>query len=148
MTLIENVRKQMMTAMKEKDTARKEVLSSLLSALKNAAIKKREDLTEEEEFAVVSRELKQIKESLETAPADRVELIEECKATIAVLNEFMPEMMGEDEIRTVIQSVLDKLNLPSPTAKEKGIIMRDLMPLVKGKADGKLVNEILSTYFA
>lgn len=80
-------------------------------------------------------------------PADRAEIIAECRARIAVLEEFAPKMMDEEEIKTVISSVLSDLELTTPTAKDKGKIMKELMPKVKGKADGKLVNELVSTFF-
>ncbi len=146
MGMVDVVRSQMMAAMKAKDSKRKDALSQLLAALKDGVIKKRADLTPEEEFAIVAKELKQVKETLETAPADRTDIIEECKGKIAIISEFMPEQMDEAKIRETIESVLNKLGLSQPTAKEKGIIMKELMPLVKGKADGKLVNELLAGY--
>lgn len=63
------------------------------------------------------------------------------------MEEFAPRMMDEEEIKVVISQVLSTLEISSPTVKEKGKIMRELMPKVKGKADGKLVNEILGTFF-
>lgn len=147
MSKIDDVRKEMVAAMKAGDKARKETLSSLLAALKNKAIDKREDLTEEEEVQVVLKEIKQTKETLDMTPEDRTEIIEECRARIAVLEEFAPKMMGEEEIRSVIASVLSDMGLDHPTAKDKGTIMKELMPKVKGKADGKLVNELVSTFF-
>lgn len=147
MSKIDDVRKEMVAAMKAGDKARKETLSSLLAALKNKAIDKREDLTEEEEVQVVIKEIKQTKETLDMTPEDRTEIIEECRARIAVLEEFAPKMMGEEEIRSVIASVLSDMGLDHPTAKDKGKIMKELMPKVKGKADGKLVNELVSTFF-
>ena len=147
MSKIEEVRKQMVAAMKSGNKARKETLSLLLASLKNKAIDKRADLTEEEEVQVVLKEIKQTKETLELTPADRTEIIEECKGRISVLEEFAPKMMDEEEIRSVIASVLSDLGLEHPTGKDKGKIMKELMPKVKGKADGKLVNEMVSTFF-
>lgn len=147
MSKIEEVRKQMVSAMKAGDKPRKETLSLLLASLKNKAIDKRADLTEEEETQVILKEIKQTKETLELTPADRTEIIEECQNRIAVLEEFAPKMMNEEEIKSVISSVLSELGLEHPTAKEKGKIMKELMPKVKGKADGKLVNELVSTFF-
>lgn len=147
MGMVEEVRAQMMAAMKARDGKRKDVLSNLLAALKNAVIQKREDLTPEEETAVVARELKQTKETLESAPEDRNDIREECSYKISVLSEFMPEQMDEAAIRKTIEEVLSKLGITEPSAKQKGIIMRELMPQVKGKADGKQVNEILGSYF-
>ena len=109
MSKIDVVRAAMVEAMKAKDKERKDSLSMLLSALKNAQIDKREaPLTEDEENAIVKKEIKQVKETIDT--------------------------------------VLAELGIEAPTAKDKGKIMKSLMPLVKGKADGKIVNEILAGF--
>ena len=147
MTKIELVRAEMVKAMKEKNKGRKDALSALLTALKNVAIDKRADLTEEEENAVVLKEIKQLKETLETAPADRTDIIDECNLRIEVLSEFAPQFMSEEEIKKVIQDVLNELGITEPTAKDKGKIMKELMPRVKGKADGKVVNDLVADMF-
>lgn len=145
MSKIDTVRSEMMAAMKAKDKERKDALSALLSALKNKAIDKREDLTEEEENEVVLKEIKSANETIDTTPADRTDIIEQCKFRISVFQEFAPKMMDESEIKEVIQSVLNELGIDAPAAKDKGNIMKTLMPKVKGKADGKLVNQILGS---
>ena len=143
MSMIDVIRKEMMTAMKNKDKERKESLSMLLSALKNAQIDKREDLTEAEENTIIAKEIKQTKETLEMTPADRTDIIEECKARLAVLEEFAPEQMSEEQIEAEINAVLAELGIDAPTMKDKGKVMKNLMPRVKGKADGKLVNQLV-----
>ncbi len=146
MSKIEEVRKDMVTAMKAGEKERKATLSALLTALKNKAIDKRADLTEEEEVQVILKEIKQTKETLDTTPADRTDIIEECTKRLSVLEEYAPKMMDTEEIKAVIQEVLSALGLDAPTAKDKGRIMKDLMPKVKGKADGKLVSEIVASF--
>ena len=141
MTKVDVVRAEMVKAMKAHDKARKDALSMLLSALKNATIDKRADLTEDEENTVIRKEIKQTQETMETTPLDRVEIIEQCRLRIAVYEEFVPKM---DQINAVIDTVLSELEITVPTAKDKGRIMKVLMPKVKGKADGKLVNELLA----
>ena len=148
MALMDDVRAGMMAAMKNKDKVRKDALSALLSAMKSKAIDNKGELTEDDAIAVVAREIKQLKETMDTAPEAYVEIKEECAAKIAVLSEFMPKQMDVEEIKEVIAGVLATLGLEKPEAKQKGIIMKNLMPLVKGKADGKLVNEVLATFFA
>ena len=147
MALMDDVRAGMMAAMKNKDKVRKDALSALLSALKSKMIDNKGVLSEDDAIAVVAREIKQLKETLETAPEAYVEIKEECAAKIAVLSEFMPKQMDVDEIKEVIKGVLDALGIENPEAKLKGIIMKNLMPQVKGMADGKLVNEVLATFF-
>lgn len=148
MSMIEKVRAEMVAAMKNKEKERKESLSMLLSALKNKAIDKRADLTEEEEYAVVKKEMKQTQETLDLAPADRTDIIEQCRARLSVLAEFAPEEMSEDAIRAVIREVIESLGIENPTGKDKGRIMKELMPKVKGKADGALVNKLVGESLA
>lgn len=143
MSKIDEIRAEMVTAMKNRDKDRKDTLSMLLSALKNKAIDKREDLTEAEEFEVINKEIKQTKETMELAPADRTDIIEQCKGRLAVLKEFAPEEMSEEAIRGAVREVLGALSIETPAAKDKGRIMKELMPKVKGKADGGLVNRIV-----
>ena len=147
MSKIDEVRSAMVTAMKAGDKETKETLSMLLSALKNKAIEKRADLTEEEETQVIMKKIKQTKETLEMTPADRTEIVEECEKRLAVLEQYAPKMMSEEEIKSVIDATLSELGIDTPTAKDKGRIMKELMPKVKGKADGKLVNDLLMSRF-
>ena len=146
MSKIDEVRADMVKAMKAGDKESKETLSMLLAALKNKAIDKRSDLTAEEETQVILKEIKQTKETLEMTPADRTEIIDECNTRLAVLEQYAPKMMDEAEIRAVIDATLSEVGIEAPEAKDKGKIMKVLMPKVKGKADGKLVNDILMTY--
>ena len=148
MSKIDEVRSAMMAAMKAKDKERKDALSALLTALKNKAIDKRADLTEEEETQVILKEIKQLKETIEMTPADRTDILTECNSRLAVLEEYAPKMMDEAEIKAVVSEVLTSLGLDAPTAKEKGTIMKELMPKVKGKADGKLVSEVVASFLS
>ena len=145
MTKIETVRAAMVAAMKAQDKPRKNALSMLLSALKNAEIDKREPLTEDEANVVVKKEIKQTQETYDTAPADRQDIRDEAAVRLAVYKEFAPADMTADQIREVIAQVLAELNIEAPAAKDKGAIMKVLMPREKGKADGKVVNETLAS---
>lgn len=137
------VRQAMVEAMKNKDKERKDTLSLLLSALKNKEIDKREPLTEAEENEVVKKEIKQTKETMELAPADRTDIKEQCQKRLDVLQEFAPEEMSAEQIKEEIKAVLSMLGIAEMTAKDKGKVMKELMPRVKGKADGALVNKIV-----
>ncbi|HEX3026686.1 MAG TPA: GatB/YqeY domain-containing protein [Clostridia bacterium] len=147
MSKIDLVRQEMMKALKEKDMERKNALSILLSALKAKFIDKRAELTEDEENAIVFREIKQAQETLASAAQGRADLAEECNLRIKIYSEFVPKMMNETEISTIIQKVLGELKIDHPEAKDKGKIMKTLMPLVKGKADGALVNRLVGKLF-
>lgn len=148
MSKIDEIRAQMVKAMKEKDKERKDSLSMLLSALKNKAIDKREDLTEDEENEVIKKEIRQTKETMDSAPADRDDIRSQCEKRLAVYKEFAPEDLSEDAIREIIKGVLKDLAIESPTPNDKGKIMKELMPRVKGKAEGSVVNRIVGEFMA
>ena len=143
MSKIDVVRQAMVEAMKNKDKERKETLSMLLAALKNKEIDKRESLTEAEENEVVKKEIKQTKETMELAPADRTDIKQQCQKRLDVLKEFAPEEMSAEQIKKEIEDVMATLGITELTGKDKGRLMKELMPRVKGKADGALVNKIV-----
>ena len=143
MSKIDEIRAEMVKAMKEKDKERKDSLSMLLSALKNKAIDKREDLTEDEE-----KEIRQTKETMESAPADRTDIKDQCAKRLAVYQEFVPADLTEDAIKEIIQGVLNDLGIEKATPKDKGKIMKELMPKVKGKAEGSVVNKLVGEFMA
>ena len=146
--MIDKVRAEMFEAMKAKDKDRKDTLSMLLSALKNKAIDKREDLTEAEEIEVVRKEIRQSKETMGLATQGRRDIKEQCATRIRIMSEFAPEEMSEDAIREFILSELKALGIEAPSAKDKGKIMKEIMPKLKGKADGGLVNKVVGSILA
>ena len=148
MTMIDKVRAEMFEAMKEKDKERKDSLSMLLSALKNKAIDKREDLTPTEEIEVVRREIRQSKETMELAPQDRTDIKEQCAVRIKIMSEFVPEEMSAEAIKEFILNELKVLGIEQPTVKDKGKIMKEIMPKLKGKADGGVINQVVGEILA
>lgn len=148
MSKIDEIRGEMVKAMKAKDKKRKDVLSLLLAELKNVEINNRTPLTDEEGAQVILKQIKQLKETKSLTPADRTDILEECDYSISVLEEYAPKMMDETEIKSIIEETLKELEIQTPTAKDKGKIMKVLMPKVKGKADGRLVNQVLGSMFA
>lgn len=143
MSMNESVRRSMVEAMRQKDKETKDSLSMLLAALQNKQIDKRAELTEAEEFEVVKKEMRQTKETMESAPENRNDIKEMCRKRLDVYAAFAPEEMSEEEIKSVIYNVLEKIGITNPSTKDKGKIMKELMPLVKGRADGGVVNRIV-----
>lgn len=143
MTKIEQVRQEMMKALKAGETQRKEALSLLLAALKKKNIDKRADLTEEEENAVVFKEIKEAQEAIDTAPAGRADIVEGAKLKIAIYKEFAPQRMGEDEVKTLIHAVLGELGIEKPTMQDKGKIIKAVMQKAKGLADGGVISRLV-----
>lgn len=144
--LEEIVRNKMVCAMKDKNIDAKNVYSMLLDKLVSARKEKKTELDTEEENAVVMKFNKQIQEEISTANG-RQDIITKAKKEEFYISEFLPQMMNEKEINNTIDSILIELNITTPNKKDKGNIMKLLMPRVKGKADGKLVNQLLSNRF-
>lgn len=143
MSMIGNVRKSMVEAMRRKDKETKDSLSMLLAALQNKQIEKRAELTEAEEFEVVKKEIRQTKETMESTPENREDIKEMCRKRLNVYAAFAPEEMSENEVRLIIQEVMNDLGISEPSPKDKGRIMKNLMPLVKGRVDGSVVNRLV-----
>ncbi len=139
---IEVLQKEMVAAMKARDKERKETISSLVAAVKKLAIDegKREDIPEELVERAILKELKTVKEQLETCPAERTDLKEEYQNRLDVIHEFAPKMMSEDEIREVLTTKYAEV----VETKNKGQIMKAVMTELKGKADGKTINQVVA----
>ncbi len=139
---IKELQTAMIAAMKAKEKARKDTISSLIAAVKKSAIDAgcRDDIPEEMVDSVILKELKTAKEQVDTCPADRTELLEEYNAKVEVIKEFAPKQMDADEIKAVItEKFADVI-----ATGNKGLIMKSVMGELKGKADGKLINQIVS----
>lgn len=145
---IESVRNEMIKAMKNKDKRRKDALSMLLTALRNAEIDAKGALDETNENVVIKKEMKQLQETYDSVPDYRNDIKEDAEFRISVCKEFLPEDMTEDQIMNVINETLKELDIKNPSGKDKGVIMKNLMPKVKGKADGKLVNQMIMKILA
>lgn len=139
---LETLQKDMIAAMKAKDKARKDSISSLIGAVKKVAIdeKVRDDIPEELVDRVILKEMKSVKEQIDTCPAERQDLLDAYKARYDVFNEYAPKLLSEEEIKAII---LEKFGDVVAT-KNKGLIMKNVMGELKGKADGKLINQIVA----
>ena len=139
---LETLRSDMIAAMKAKDKARKEAISSLISAAKKVAIDEgcRDDIKPELVDRVILKELKTVKEQIDTCPKERTDLLEEYNTRYAIFEEYAPAMMSAEEIEKVIA---DKFADVIAT-KNKGQIMKTIMPEFKGKADGKVINQVVA----
>lgn len=139
---IETLQKDMIAAMKAKDKGRKDAISSLVSAVKKAAIDEgcRENIPEELADRVILKELKTAKEQLDTCPAERTDLKEEYELRYNVIKEYAPAMMSEEEVKTYITEKFAEV----VATKNKGQIMKAVMAELKGKADGKVINQVVA----
>ena len=142
MTLIEKIREDMKTAMKEKNQEKKNAIASLVDSAKKIVIDKggdRVNIPDDIVSQVVLKELKTIKEQIDSCPADRTDLLEEYKNRYAYVEVYAPKLLNKEEILKLINDKFSDV----VAGKNKGLIMKSIMPELKGKADGKLINEIV-----
>lgn len=137
----ETLQKDMIAAMKARDKERKDAISSLISAVKKVAIDEghRDDIGEDLVDRVILKEQKTAKEQLDTCPADRTDLLAEYQLRYDVISSYAPQMMSEDEVKEIINTEFAEVI----ASKNKGMIMKSVMPVLKGKADGKLINKVV-----
>jgi len=135
------LQKAMMDAMKARDKERKDSIAVLVSAVKKLAIDNgcREDIPENLVDQAILKEIKSVKEQIDTCPADRTELKEQYTNRLAVMEEFAPRMLSAEEVEKILT---DKFADVIAT-KNKGQIMKAVMAELKGKADGKVINEVV-----
>ena len=139
---LETLRKDMVAAMKAKDKVTKEAVSSLIAAAKKVAIDEgcRDDIPEELVDRVILKELKTVKEQLDTRPENREDLRSEYQARFDVCNEYAPKLMSEAEVEAELKEKYAEVL----ATKNKGQIMKTVMPAFKGRADGKVINQLVA----
>lgn len=133
---------EMIKAMKAKDKMRKDTISALIGNIKTAAINEncRNDIPESLVDKVILKEKKTIQEMIDACPADREGTLIEYCMRMSIIEEFAPKLMSEEEIREYVQSVISTVD--GIDVKNKGSIMKLISPMLKGKADMKMVNQI------
>ena len=139
---LEKLRSDMVAAMKAKDKPRKEAISSLVSAVKKVAIDEgcKDDIPAELVDRVILKELKTVKEQIDTCPEARTDLKAEYQFRYDVINEYAPQQMSAEEVKAYI---LEKFAEVVAT-KNKGLIMKNVMADMNGKADGKVINQVVA----
>jgi uncharacterized protein YqeY len=142
MTLKERIAAELKEAMKARDELKVSTLRLIHSAIKNKEIDERKPLEDEGVLAVLSTAAKQRRESIEQyEKGGRADLADKEKAELVIIQTFMPEQLGRDEVAALVRDAIAETSASG--AKDMGKVMKALMPKVKGKADGKLVNELV-----
>lgn len=140
--LFDELKKAMVEAMKEKNKDKKDAISSLIDASKKVVIDKggdRENIPDDIVNQVILKELKTIEEQISTCPTDRSDLLDTFKTRKSFIEAYAPKMLSKDEILKILNDKFKEVI----DSKNKGAIMKAIMPELKGKADGKLINEII-----
>ncbi|MCI8314546.1 MAG: GatB/YqeY domain-containing protein [Lachnospiraceae bacterium] len=138
----EQLQKDMMAAMKARDKVRKDALSALVSAAKKAAIDEgcRDNISEEIVDRIILKEMKSVKEQIDTCPDSRADLKQEYQARFDIFQEYAPKMMSAEEIESFIMEKFADI----VAQKNKGMIMKSVMPELKGKADGSVISQVVA----
>lgn len=139
---LKELQNAMVAAMKARDKFRKDAIADLVSAVKKKGIDAgcRDDIPDEMANEAILKEVKTVKEQIDTCPADRADLLEEYKKRYEIMSEFAPKMLSKEEISAILQEKFADVL----ATKNKGQIMKSVMGELKGKADGKLINQVVA----
>jgi uncharacterized protein YqeY len=130
-------------AMRSGDTVRRDTLRMLIASVNNAEIAKQAALEESDIFGVISKEVKRHQESIEAfKKGNRADLVAREEAEMAVLEGYQPKQLSRDEVMAAAKEVIAAVGASGPG--DKGKVMKELMPKLKGKADGKEINEVVT----
>ena len=143
---LENLQKEKINAMKNKDEVRKAVLSEMIDLIQKASItaKGRVEITEQLVDEALIKYQKMIQEMIDTCPADRADKLNEYTAAMAIVKEYAPRLItDENEIKSMILDVLN--NEYALEKKNRGQIMKIVMPVLKGQADMAIANKVISS---
>ncbi len=145
MSLKAKLMEDLKLAMKNKEEVRKSVVTLIRAAIKQYEVDNRVELDEEGVLDIVSKQMKQRKDALEEfKKADRQDLVDQTEAEIKVLTEYLPAQLSEEEVEKIVIETIQEVGASS--MKEMGKVMSAMMPKVKGKADGKIVNELVKKH--
>ena len=147
MSLTEQLQADMKSAMRDGDAHRRDTLRMAIAAVQNAEKEKRRPLSEEETLAVLSRQVKTRRESVKAfRDAGRDDLADKEQAEIELLAPYLPQQLGEDEVRALVSEAIATTGASSPA--DMGRVMGALMPRLKGRADGSLVSRLVNEELA
>ena len=140
--LAKKINNDLKEAMKNKDSFKLGVIRMIKGAMQLAKPNQREELTDDDVITVISKQIKMRNDSIkEFEAAGRSDLVEQNKKEIEILNTYMPKQLSEEELTEIIDKVFEEVK---PTSqKDMGLIMKNISPLVKGKADMSLVNKLV-----
>ena len=145
MSLKEQLTADMKEAMKNKEKERLAVIRMVRGAIRQQEIDGQKELGEEDVIAVISKEVKMRRDSIEEfQKGGREDLVEKTQAEIGVLLPYLPAQLSEDEVRELVKAAVEQTGAATP--KDMGKVMGVLMPKVKGRADGKMVNTIVKSF--
>ena len=142
MSLKQKLQEDLKSSMKNKDTVKKSVITLIRASIKQYEVDNRVELGDDEIVDLIAKQLKQTRDSREEfAKAGREDLVSKAEAEIEVLKEYLPQQLSEEELNTIIKETISEVGATS--MKDMGKIMSVVRPKVKGRADGKIINELV-----
>ena len=147
MSLKDKLTEDLKQAMRQGDEQRRSTLRLVMAAIKNVEIEKRRELEEGELLAIIAKEAKQRHESIaQFERGGRQDLVDREEAELQILLAYLPEQLSREEIEAQARRIIEEVEATSPA--QMGQVMRQLMPLMQGKADGKLVSQVVKELLA
>lgn len=145
MSMKDRLMDDLKTSMKTKDKLRKDVITMVRAAVKQREVDERVELTDEDVIEIISKQLKQNKDSIsEFKKGDRQDLVEHAEKEIEILLEYLPLQLTEKELESIVKTTIEEEN--AQTIKDMGKVMSSILPKIKGRADGSLVNKLVREY--
>lgn len=145
MSLKQKLQEDLKSSMKNKDTVKKSVITLVRASIKQYEVDNRVELSDDEIVDLIAKQLKQTRDSREEfAKASREDLVSKAEAEIEVLKEYLPQQLSEEELNKIVISTISEVGATSMKDMKK--IMTSIMPKVKGRADGKLINELVKKH--
>ena len=142
-TLKQKLTDDLKKAIRDRDKLRCSVIRLLMSAIQNAEIAKQSELEEADTLGIIAKEVRQHKESIEAfKQGNRQDLVAQEEAEMAILKEYLPEQISRDEIIAAARKIIDEVGAQGPG--DKGKVMGKLIPQLKGKADGREINAVVT----
>ena len=142
MSLKQKLQEDLKSSMKNKDAIKKSVITLIRSSIKQYEVDNRVELKDDEIVDLIAKQLKQTRDSREEfAKAGRDDLVSKAEAEIEVLKEYLPQQLSEEELNEIVISTISEVGATS--MKDMGKIMAAIKPKTKGRADGKLINELV-----
>lgn len=145
MSLKNSLMEDLKTSMKNKDTLRKNTITMVRAGIKQKEVDERRELDDEDIMDIIAKQLKEKRNAIkEFDRGGRQDLVEQTEKEMEILLKYLPEQLTEEEVEEIVKAVIEEVDAKS--MKDMGIIMKNVMPKIKGRADGSVVNKVAKKY--
>ncbi|MEY8304120.1 GatB/YqeY domain-containing protein [Anaerosalibacter bizertensis] len=145
MSLKNSLMEDLKTSMKNKDTLRKNTITMVRAGIKQKEVDERRELDDEDIMDIIAKQLKEKRNAIkEFDRGGRQDLVEQTEKEMEILLKYLPEQLTEEEVEEIVKAVIEEVD--AKFMKDMGIIMKNVMPKIKGRADGSVVNKVAKKY--